>query len=159
MLRVGYGLSVRRKGFVTVSQTVVYPTLSNPSFGTATSDGCTGANVSTNEANGTLYWAVVTDGGSCTTAQLKAGSGGNIVSGKAGNQSVSTLGAQTIIDITGLSASTTYQIKFLQTDITPADSGQVSVNLTTNSAPSGSFIVMQDGSKILTQGGDGILVQ
>ena len=107
------------------------PTLSNPTAGTPTSDGATSAGVTTNEGNGTLYWAVVTNGGSCTDAQLKAGTGGNIVSGVSGNQAVSGSGAQTIATITGLTASTAYQIKFLQRDAAGNDSSQASVDLTT----------------------------
>lgn len=110
------------------------PTLSNPADGTPTSDGATGASVDTNEANGTLYWAVVTNGGSCTDAQLKAGSGGNIVAGVAGNQAVSGTGTQVIATITGLTASTLYQIKYLQRDAAGNDSPQASVSLTTAAA-------------------------
>lgn len=116
-----------------VSGTVA-PTLSSASAGTPTSDGCTGAGVTTNQGNGTLYWAVVTNGGSCTDAQLKAGAGGNIVAGKAGSQAVSSSGAQVISSITGLSASTTYQIKYLQTNASAQDSSQASVSLTTSAA-------------------------
>lgn len=111
------------------------PTLSSPNAGTPTSDGSTGASVSTNEGNGTLYWAVVTDGGSCTDAQLKAGSGGNIVSGKSGNQAVSGTGTQTIPNITGLTSATAYDIKFLQRDVAGNDSSQASADLTTGGSP------------------------
>lgn len=107
------------------------PTLSAASAGTPTTDGATGAGVTTNESGGTLYWAVVTDGGSCTDAQLKAGSGGNIVSGKAGSQSVVASGAQSLSAITGLSAGTTYQIKYLHRDASGNDSSQASVSLAT----------------------------
>jgi hypothetical protein len=110
------------------------PVLSSPTAGTATSGGSTGAGVTTDTGNGTLYWAVVTNGGSCTDAQLKAGAGGNIVAGVAGSQAVSGTGAQTIANITGLSASTTYQIKFLQTSGAAVDSSQASVSLTTAAA-------------------------
>ena len=102
--------------------------LTAPSVGTATADGCTGANVTTNQIGGTLYWAVVTNGGSCTDAQLIAGAGGNIVSGKAGNQAVVAPVKQTIADITGLTGSTTYQIKFLQVN-NSTNSVQASVSL------------------------------
>ena len=105
--------------------------LSNANDGTPTSDGCTGASVDANEGTGTLYWAVVTHLGSCTNAQLKAGSGGNIVSGKAGNQAVSATGTQTIPNITGLAEGTTYQIRFLHTNVAAEDSLQASVDLTT----------------------------
>jgi hypothetical protein len=107
------------------------PTLSSANDGTPTTQGCTGASVSTDEANGTLYWAVVTNGGSCTDAQLKAGSGGNIVSGKAGNQAVSGTGTQTIATITGLNSNTSYDIKFLHSDAAANDSSQASADLAT----------------------------
>lgn len=109
----------------------IAPTLSNPQDGTPTSDGATGASVDSNEGNGTLYWAVLTDGGTCTNAQLKAGSGGNIVAGKAGNQAVSSSGTQTIPNITGLSAGTNYEIVWLQRDAAGNDSGQAATGLTT----------------------------
>jgi hypothetical protein len=81
-------------------------------------------------AGGTLYWAVVTNAGSCTDAQLIAGSGGNIVAGKADSQAVVTVGAQTIANITGLTAATTYQVKYLQVQ-SALNSAQASVSLTT----------------------------
>lgn len=108
-------------------------TLTSPSDGTPTSDGATGAGVTTNTGNGTLYWAVVTDGGSATDAEIKAGTGGDIVPGVADNQAVSADGAQTIEDITGLDSSTTYAILYLQTDRSGNDSAQSSVALTTTS--------------------------
>jgi hypothetical protein len=134
VIRAGSPRRTFASGVVIHGGDVTPPTLSAPTAGTPTSDGSTGAGVTTNEGNGTLYWAVVTNGGSCTDAQLKAGSGGNIVAGKAGNQAVSTTGAQTIATITGLSASTTYQIKFLQRDAAGNDSSQASVSLTTSAA-------------------------
>jgi hypothetical protein len=85
--------------------------------------------VTTDEGNGTLYWAVVTNIGSATDAQIKAGSGGDIVA--AGNQAVSATGAQTVASITGLVPGTLYQIKFLHADAAANDSNQASVNLTT----------------------------
>lgn len=113
---------------------VTAPTLSSATAGTPTTDGATSFGVTTNEGNGTLYWAVVTNGGSCTDAQLKAGSGGNIVAGKAGSQVVSGTGAQTVTSVTGLSSSTTYQIKFLHRDAAGNDSSQASVSLTTTAS-------------------------
>lgn len=132
------------------------PQLSAATAGTATADGCTGAGVTTNTGNGTLYWAVVTNGGSCTTAQIKAGTGGSIVTGKAGSQAVSLTGAQTIANITGLTAGTTYQIKFLQTNISSQDSLMSSVDLNTL-APG--KLLMQDGTGILLQDGTHVLLQ
>lgn len=110
---------------------VVAPTLSSPNAGTPTGSGSTGASVSTDTGNGTLYWAVVTNGGSATNAQIKAGTGGNIVAGVAGNQAVSGTGTQTLGTISGLASSTTYQLLFLQTSGASVDSLQVSVGLTT----------------------------
>ena len=107
------------------------PTLSSPQNGTETTDGATNFGVTTNEDNGTLYWAILTDGGSCTDAQLKAGSGGNIVAGKAGTQAISSTGAKTIASVTGLSDNVDYEIVFLHRDAVGNDSSQATVGLTT----------------------------
>lgn len=119
----------------------------SPTTLTATSDGATGNQIITSESGGTLYWAVVTNGGSVTAAQLKAGSGGNIVDPSAsptevagspqvyaGSQAVSASGLQTLPNITGLLPSTTYQVKYLHTDALGKDSAQASAGLTTAAA-------------------------
>lgn len=125
---------------------VFVPVLSSPNAGTPTSNGTTNATVSSTVGNGTLYWCVVTNGGSATNAQIIAGSGGNIV--VAGNQAVSVTGTQTVASITGLSSSTLYQIIFLQVSASGGTSSQSSVNLTTASAgdPYWSFVTMLLGN-------------
>jgi hypothetical protein len=110
---------------------VTAPTLSLAIDGDPTADGSTNFGVTTDESGGTLYWAILTNAGSCTDAQLKAGSGGNIVAGKAGNQVVSVLGAQLVTSVTGLDASTDYEIVFLHRDAAGNDSAQATVGLTT----------------------------
>lgn len=110
---------------------VTAPTLSAPQDGTPTADGSELFGVTTDEGNGTLYWAILTDGGTATDAQLKAGAGGNIVAGKAGNQEVVGTGAQTVTSVTGLSAATAYEIIFLHRDFAGNDSAQATVALTT----------------------------
>lgn len=114
-----------------VGVAVAVPALSNPTDGTPTSDGTDDATVDTDVGNGTLYWAVVTDGGEATDAQIKAGSGGDIVSGVFGSQSVSGTGTQTVAEITGLEAATDYEILFLQTNSIGSDSAQSEVALQT----------------------------
>ena len=106
------------------------PVLSSPSMASLTYQGGV-PTVTTNEANGTLYYAVLTDGGSATNAQIKAGTGGNIVSGKAGNQAVTTTGVQTFSAVTGLSDLTSYEVVFLQTDTAGNDSTQSTAGFTT----------------------------
>lgn len=110
---------------------VATPALTSPDDGTPTSDGTVGASVVTNQGSGRLYWAVVTDGGAATNAQIIAGTGGNIVAGAAGNQAVGSGGTQTIATITGLASATAYQIKFLHVNGDGTQSNQSSVNLTT----------------------------
>lgn len=114
-----------------VGVVVAVPSLTNANAGTPDSTSTTGASVDSDVGNGRLYWAVLTAGGTCTNAQLKAGSGGNIVSGKSGNQSVLGTGTQPLSDITGLTPSTTYILVFLQTNSIGSDSAQASVALVT----------------------------
>ena len=109
----------------------VLPSLFAPQAGSATADGATNFGVSTNLGKGTLYWAIVTNAGVATNAQVIAGSGGDIVAGKAGSQALTTAGAKLIASVTGLSAATLYQIKFVQQDAPGNISTQVSVDLTT----------------------------
>ena len=105
------------------------PALTNANAGTPSASGSTGSGVDTTVGNGTLYWAVVSDGSLPTNGQIKAGSGGGIV--VAGSQAVSGTGAQSIVAITGLEAETVYQLIFLQTNSAGTDSAQASVGLTT----------------------------
>lgn len=105
------------------------PIISSPNAGTPTSSGTTNATVVSDQGSGRLYWAVVTNGGSATNAQIKAGTGGNIV--VAGNQQVNASGTQTVSSITGLTTATTYQILFLHVNPSSQDSNQASVSLTT----------------------------
>lgn len=108
------------------------PVLTGPTTGTATQTGCVSATVTTDESGGTLYWAFVTNGGSCTDAQLIAGSGGNIISSVKGSQAVASLGVQTLGTINGLQPNTTFQIKYLHRDSDTNNSNQASASLTTN---------------------------
>jgi len=90
----------------------VYPAvLSDASIGTEGATSFVGASVSTTGVSGRLYWAIITVGGVATNAQIIAGSGGSIVSGKAGNQAVTGAGTQTLGTITVASGS--YELIFL----------------------------------------------
>lgn len=111
----------------------VAPVLSSPSAGTPTSTGSTGQAVTTDQGSGTLYWGVVTNSGAATNAQLKAGTGGNLVgtAGNHGSLTVNASGAQAPGTITGLTTATTYQILYLHTNPMSQDSAQASVSLTT----------------------------
>jgi len=105
--------------------------LTSPDDGTPTSSGTSNALVTSSVGSGILYRGCVSNGGSCTNAQLIAGTGGNLVAASCGNQAITASGVQTITSITGLDSATTYQIKFL------AYSGgfyslQSSVDLTTS---------------------------
>src|SRR5690606_5966150 len=113
-----------------VGVAVAVPALSNATDGTPTSDGTEDATVDTTVGNGTLYWAVVIDGGEATDAQIKAGSGGDIV--VAGSQAVSGTGTQTVAEIFLFEHETAYEILFLQTNSIGSDSAQASVSLTTS---------------------------
>ena len=136
-----------------VSLAGVAPTLSSPSMGSVTSAG--GApTVTTNKASGTLYYAVLTNGGSATDAQIIAGSGGNIVAGKAGNQAVTATGVNTFAAVTGLLGSTDYEVVFLQVDAeSPANtSAQATAGFTTSAAAEPSLALTQVSASSVVSG-------
>jgi predicted transcriptional regulator len=112
-----------------VGVVVTAPALTDATDGDPTDDGTEDATVDSTVGNGTLYWAVLSDDGAATAAQIKAGSGGDIV--VAGAQGVSGTGTQTVAEITGLESGTDYEIVFLQTSAGGADSAQATVALTT----------------------------
>jgi hypothetical protein len=96
------------------------PTLSSATD--ASSGTTTGAlGVTTNEANGTLYWYVSTSATPPSAANLKSGSG----STTSGSQAVATTGVQNSSP-TGLAANTAYYAHFLQRDNAGNDSAIVS---------------------------------
>lgn len=93
------------------------PVLTSPTDAANGSTGSTGS-VTTDEGNGTLYWAVTSSATSPSAAQVKAG---NDHTGSAaddsGSQSVSGTGAQALSPApSGLTASTTYYTHFMHED-------------------------------------------
>lgn len=98
------------------------PILTSP---TATATGATTADgsVSTDEANGTLYW-LATANASESAATVKAGS----------SQAVSTTGVQNV-NVTGLTAATSYYLHFVHRDSSGNDSTvATSAQFTTDAA-------------------------
>jgi hypothetical protein len=88
--------------------------------------------VDTNEGNGTLYWAVSTNT-TRSIAQIKAGTGCAQFSSVA----VSSTGTKTV-NVTGLTANTTYYAHFTQTDAANNDATAVNGDgFTTDSAGGG----------------------
>lgn len=90
---------------------------------TIPTDAATGATtatgtVSSNDSSGTLYVAVTAGLASAapTSAQIKAGTGGGIIA--ANSKAVTASGEQTI-NVTGLTASTSYRLHFCQIDAAP----------------------------------------
>ena len=96
-----------------VAGDITAPTLTSP---TATTTGTTTASgtVSTNEANGTLYYLATTNATE-SVATVKAGS----------SQAVSATGVQNV-SFTGLTGSTTYYAHYVHTDAANNDSARVS---------------------------------
>ena len=105
------------------------PTLTSPT-GTATGATTATGTVSTNEANGTLYY-VTTVNASETAATVKAGS----------SQTVTTTGSQSVSRV-GLAASTTYRHHFLHRDAAGNDSTvSSSATFTTSAATGGTLTI------------------
>ena len=110
------------------------PTLTSASVtavGTTTSTG----NVTTNEANGTLYSIVSTSATAPSATQIQAGQNHTGAAAVwSGNQAVSSTGAKTF-NITGLTASTAYYAHFQHKDAANNNSTVVtSAQFTTGSA-------------------------
>lgn len=106
------------------------PTLTSPS-GTATGETTADLAVTTNEANGTIYWVVTTSATTPSVAQIKAGqdhTGSAAVD--SGNENPSTTGAQAY-EATGLTAKTGYYAHFVHTDLETNNSTTVSSSLFT----------------------------
>lgn len=144
---------------VTVAGDVTAPVLSSPTVGTPTSVGATAPQVTTDTAEATLYRVVVTDAGSATNAQIIAGSGGNIV--QATSQAVTVSGVQTTANITGLSASTNYEIIYLHVDAAGNESNQAAVGLTTSAVgdPNFSNVILLVGNNSAADGTTAIIDQ
>jgi hypothetical protein len=96
------------------------PVLSSPTGAADGTDGYTGS-VSTDTGSGTLYFAAIpTAGATPSAAQVKAGTGGDIIDASAGSQAVSTTGVQNVSG-SGLSPDTPYKLVFAHEDaaVTP----------------------------------------
>jgi hypothetical protein len=101
------------------------PTLTSPDF-TATGATTGTATVSTDEGNGTLFCVITTSATSPSVAQVKAGNdhtgtAAAFAAGSGSGQAVSGTGTQTV-NVTGLTASTTYYAHFVHTDAAANDS-------------------------------------
>jgi hypothetical protein len=100
---------LNQQALVTNNADTTAPTLSNV---TDIKTGTTTATITvdTNEGNGTLYWAVSTNT-TRSNAQIKAGTG----CAQFSSEAVSSTGTKTV-NVTGLSANTTYYAHFTQDD-------------------------------------------
>lgn len=94
---------------------VTAPVLSNAT-GTQTGTTTADITVDTDEGNGVLYWVVDQNLNTPSAAQIKAGQDqGGGAADASGNVAVSGTGTKTI-NVTGLSAGTTYKAYFMQED-------------------------------------------
>lgn len=109
-------------GFTTAAADVTAPTLSSPADAANGSTAMTGS-VSTDEANGTLYWYISISATPPSGADLKAGTGAVA----AGSQTVTATGTQNISD-NGLTAETQYYTHFLHRDAAGNDSAIASAD-------------------------------
>lgn len=123
--------------FTTAAADTTAPTLSSPT-GTKTGDTTASGTVSTNEANGTLYYLFSTSSTATATA-VKAGQ----------SKAVTAIGAQSVT-ATGLTAATTYYVHYLQRDAAGNDSAvATSASFVTDaaSAMADTYILKADGTK------------
>lgn len=91
---------------------VTAPVLSSPTGAANGSTGATSLGVTTDEGNGTLYWGIYPTASTPTAADVVAGTGATVN----GSQAVSSTGAQSVTDQTGLTASTAYKAHYVHDD-------------------------------------------
>lgn len=133
---------VSSAAFTTAGSDTTAPVLSSP---TDTASGATAMSgtVSTDEANGTLYWVVSTSASAPTALQVEAG---QMHTGSAaaasGSQAVSATGQQDVTD-NGLTASTTYYTHYMHKDSAGNRSTVVSADGFTTTAASSDAVVVQ----------------
>lgn len=109
------------------------PVLTSPT-GTATGQTTASGTVSTDEANGTLYWLASTNS-SESAATVKGGS----------SQAVTATGGQSV-SVTGLTAATGYYLHYVHRDAAGNDSTVASSSLFTTDAVPGVRIQLHDGT-------------
>ena len=110
--------------YQTIVEDTTAPTLTSPTGATLGPTGAVGS-VSTNEANGTLYWLTNTSA-TATDAAIKA----------ANSQAVTATGVQNVTS-SGLTASTVYYNHFLHRDAAGNDSTRSTSASFTTAAPGG----------------------
>lgn len=109
--------------FTTATPDVTAPTLTSATA-TATGDTSASGSVSTNEANGTLYFVTSANSSESATT-VKDGS----------SQAVTAIGTQSV-SVTGLTAATAYYLHFVHRDASGNDSAVASsTQFTTSAAP------------------------
>ena len=126
-----------RSQTITIHPDTTAPVLTSAQDGTPDSTGTTGAGVSTDEGNGTLYWVLVPNADAPSAAQVKAGQQSDSSAAiDSGNQAVSATGAQVVSGVDGGSPSTDYELVFAHEDAFGNISSTASIGLTTTAAPS-----------------------
>jgi hypothetical protein len=111
------------------------PTLSSPT-GTSTGETTADGSVSTDEANGTLYWVATTSATAPSVAQIQAGQDNTgSAAAASGNQAVSATGVQNV-SATGLTNTTSYHFHYQHQDAAANDSTVSTSAQFTTDAPS-----------------------
>ena len=116
------------------------PTAPILSSATDAANGATAStgSVSTDEANGTLYWVATTSGTAPTAAQVKLGQDNSgTAATSSGSQAVSGTGVQNTAGGSGLTASTAYTTHFMHEDAAGNQSTVASASGFTTAAASG----------------------
>lgn len=119
---------------------VTAPILTNPAAVGVTTSAVT-PRCQTDEGNGIMYMVVVPDADVPSVAQIKAGQQSDSSPALAAdNDPISTTGAHTFTEVTGLTGATEHEIYYVHTDAADNDSAAVTVGfLTTVGGPS--FVV------------------
>jgi len=130
------------------------PVLSAATFVSITDEGGI-PRVTTSTAGGTLYYAILTESGSANNAEIRAGTGGNIIPGFTGNITP-TGGVNSFDEVVGLTLGTAYRIVYLH-DVGLFSSNQAVYDFETLGASD--YLLSTEGDFINTEDGDRLILE
>lgn len=148
-LRLDYENKIRGLDIGAYGEGVAVAPVLTLAIDTHTGETTGGGAVTTDKAEGTLYWVVSQSATTPSIAQIKAGNDHTGSAGDdSGSQTVSAIGSQ-VVSSTGLTVATTYYTHFIQTDLSALDSNTISADGFTTAAVLGAASSLDTWSSVV----------